>query len=214
MGYIDREARIVRQGDDSEESRLTQVAGKVLQVVRYNLGGQIADELNLTNLTRLTVSAFWLPEDECVQLFAQHRCFAHLRCLELIEQYTGSQYLCPQTDVALMPFVKPAAIITPGRTERQRVRAAKRRRHGTEEETDFRGVEAEDQRIPEDNASNFPALECLALPYTYYNRGGNSGEVSVWMKSQLRRSYEYEISVEWEAETSTLGQAELLKSIT
>ena len=33
------------------------------------------------------------------------------------------------------------------------------------------------------------------------------------MKAQLRRSYEFEVAGEWEAETVTLGEAELLKSI-
>ena len=33
------------------------------------------------------------------------------------------------------------------------------------------------------------------------------------MKPQLRRSCEYEVAAEWEAEISTLGAAELLKSL-
>ena len=33
------------------------------------------------------------------------------------------------------------------------------------------------------------------------------------MMAQLRRSYEYEVAAEWEADCTTLGAAELLKSI-
>ena len=70
--------------------------------------------------------------------------------------------------------------------------------------------------IPVANAANFPSLECLALPYKYYGRDGRrTGDISEWMKRQLRRSYEYEIHVaaEWQADRTTLGVAELLKSI-
>ena len=67
--------------------------------------------------------------------------------------------------------------------------------------------------IPDTGAANFPALECLALPYAYYNTGEHCGEVSAWMKAQLRRSYEYERSDEWEAEMNTLGTVELQKTI-
>ena len=166
----------------------------------------------LTNLTRLTVNALWLPEHVCVPLLTQHR-FEHLRCLELIEQYISGTHFCPQSDAALLPLVKPAHLIVPGRVERQAARAAKRQ--DVRKERDDSDDEVEDEDIPADNATNFPALECLALPYFSYNYGNMpvTGRVSAWMKRQLRRSYEYEVAAKWEAEASTLGEAELLKSI-
>ena len=101
-------------------------------------------------------------------------------------------------------------MLVEGRAQRQAARAVKRReaQDGWNEEAD--GEEAEDADailadIPVDNAANFPSLECLALPYEHYNRGGDEcGEVSVWMMAQLRRSYEYEVAAEWEAECTTL----------
>ena len=81
-----------------------------------------------------------------------------------------------------------------------------------ETEVDRRGDEAE-LPIPASNASNFPALECLSLPYGYYNKDTRTGDVSTWMKRQLRRSYEYERVRDWEAEMVTLGEAELLKAL-
>ena len=41
----------------------------------------------------------------------------------------------------------------------------------------------------------------------------HAASLSDWMKQQLRRSYEYEVAVEWEAEMRTPGEAELLKSV-
>ena len=68
--------------------------------------------------------------------------------------------------------------------------------------------------IPEGNAASFPALECLALPYgSYHHTNVDCGDVSTWIVAQLRRSYEYERVEEWKAERSTLGQAELLKTM-
>ena len=101
-----------------------------------------------------------------------------------------------------------------GREERQAARAAKRQ-NVREERDIYPYAELEDKDIQADSAANFPALECLALPCFSYNYGriGVAGQVSEWLKRQLRRSYEYEVAVEWEAETSTLGEAELLKSI-
>ena len=78
-----------------------------------------------THLTRLTLSALWLTEDVCVQLLSQHL-FVHLRCLELIPQYGCGYNFCPQTDNTLLPLVKPAHFLIPGRVERQSARAAKR----------------------------------------------------------------------------------------
>jgi len=171
--------------------------------------------VTLSNLTRLTVNAQWLPEDACVQLFTQHR-FDRLRCLELVAQYGCGDYICPQTDAALLPLVKPADMVVAGREERQAARAVKRRERHANVGTDRDCVEeAGCCDIPADNAANFPALECLALPYLTYNRSAceNTGRVSAWIKQQLRRSYEYEVAAEWEAELQTLGEAELLKSM-
>ena len=70
--------------------------------------------------------------------------------------------------------------------------------------------------IPHDNAANFFALECVALPWFVDNHLGFGDpvvEVSEWMKDQLRRSYEYERAEEWEAKRTTLSQAELLKTM-
>ena len=176
----------------------------------------IASVHTFTNLTRITVSAFW-PLDG---LFTHH--FPHLRCLELYRQYGCGYYFCPQTDDILLPLVKPLRALVDGRQQRQAQRAAKRQ--ADEEGNEAGGIEEESHEgeketegiasaIPVDNAANFPSLECLALPYEYYNRGDNSGQVSRWMMAQLRRSYEYEVAAEWEAECTTLGAAELLKSI-
>ena len=170
----------------------------------------------LTNLTRLTLNAYWLNEAVSVPLFTQHR-FVHLRCLELVSQFDVWHHICPQTDVALLPLVKPADFFVPGRAERQAARAVeelnnrerRQRRDGDQQ------VE-EPLVIPEGREDNFPSLECLALPYSVYDSeapGGLSGTVSEWMKRQLRRSYEFEVASEWEAETETLGEAELLKSL-
>jgi len=163
----------------------------------------------LTNLTRLTVGAHWLGERKCVQLFTQHR-FDHLRCLELIAWYDCGFTRSPQTDVALLPLVKPDIVVA-GREGRQAARAANRQRNDAE--ADMPKDEVEGHYVPADNAANFPALECLALPYLKYNSQDDTGRVSAWMKQQLRRSYEYEAAAEWEAEMSTLGEAELLKSM-
>ena len=116
----------------------------------------------LTNLTRLSVSAAWLPEYVCVQLFAQHD-FVHLRCLELVEQFTGSAFYCPQSDEALLPLVKPADMAMAGRKHRQAMRAASRPldpRAGPE----LSGRKDKKRTIPAHNVANLPALECLALP--------------------------------------------------
>ena len=67
--------------------------------------------------------------------------------------------------------------------------------------------------IPVENAANIPTLECLALPFILYGHYQDSGNVSAWLKRQLRRSHEYEVEEEWEAEYTTLGVAELLRSI-
>ena len=163
---------------------------------------------SLTHLTRLTVGAHWLPEEACAQLFTQHR-FVHLRCLELIAQYDGEGACCPQTDSALLALVKPADTCVRGRELRQAARAAKR---NAVEELD-RFVEGEQLSIPANNAANFPVLECLALPYHCYNDGDCSVKPSAWMRRQLRRSYEYEVAAEWEAEVGTLGEAELVRLI-
>ena len=165
----------------------------------------------LTLLTRLTITALWLGEDECVPLLTQHR-FEHLRCLELIEQDKLGNYLCPQSDTALLPLVKPAHMVVVGRVERQATRAVQRPETNVEGDLHADGAEVHD--IPADNAANFPALECLALPYWRYKSDlARTGRVSAWMMRQLRRSYEHEVAAEWEAETRTLGEAELLKSI-
>ena len=169
----------------------------------------------LTHLTRLTIPATW-PVDE---LLSKHR-FEHLRCLALLEQWSRG-FRCPQTDALLMPLVKPLDVVVAGREQRQAARLARRRAAGKAEEYK-REVEGEkeaeraDPVIPADNASNFPSLECLDLPYGRYIlcRGSpHCGDVGAWMMAQLRRSYEYEIAEEWKAEMTTLGRAELLKSI-
>jgi len=172
--------------------------------------------VTLAHLTRLTLHARWLPEDVSVQLFTRHH-FVYLRCLELIEQDVWFPEDCPQNDAALLPLVKPAGIVVAGREGRQAARAVKRRDKQVDEEVDDDG-DGTPLDIPADYGANFPALECLALPYCFYSVGteegdGDIGYVSAWMKQQLRRSYEYEVAVEWEAETSTLGEAELLKRI-
>ena len=165
----------------------------------------------LPNLVRLTLTAGWLPEWLCVQLFTQHR-FVHLRCLELIAQEGSGDPLCPQTDAALLPLVKPVHFVVPGRAERQAARAAERPRlEFAHEEVSYGGHPL---AISDNSALSFPALECLALPYVEYNRDEDiehSGRVSDWMRAQLRRSYEFEVVEEWEAETETLGEVELLK---
>jgi len=168
----------------------------------------------LSNLTRLTINAWWLPEEVSVQLFTQHR-FDHLRCFELIAQCScDDYYICPQTDAALLPLVKPAHMLVAGREQRQVTRAAKRRlAEDSNEESDSSEHREKAYDIPADNKVNFPALECLALPYRHYNDGEYGGQVSAWMEQHLRRSYEYEVAMEWEAEMHTLGEAELLKSM-
>ena len=163
---------------------------------------------SIRSLSRLTVSAMWLTEQHCLQLLTEHH-FAHLRCLELVEQYGRGYYVCPQTDAALLPLVKPTDVIALDRRERQIARAS--RRHKGHKEVGFSRVGGEAPVIPNGNAGNFPALECLALPYSAYHCGAGAGHVSEWMVAQLRRSYEYEVVEEWEAEVSTLGQAELLR---
>ena len=82
-----------------------------------------------------------------------------------------------------------------------------------ERENEGEAAAAKAPVIPDGNAANFPALECLHLPYMHYIQGDDSGQLSAWMRAQLRRSYEYEREVEWEAEQVTLGQAELLKTM-
>ena len=174
---------------------------------------EITSLLTLTHLTRLTVNAYWLSESHCTQLFTQHR-FTDLRCLELLVQYDWDDPLmpwCPQTDVALLPLVKPSDVMVAGREARQAARAAKRKR--ADIGTNRAGDGSWGRDIPAGNADSFPALECLALPYRQYNRGNNSGAVSAWMMRELRRSYEYEVAKEWEAEVSTLGEAELLRTM-
>ena len=166
----------------------------------------------LPNLTRLTVSAGWLNETTCLQLFTEHR-FEHLRCLELIEQYGSGYYYCLQTDAALLPLVKAADVVVAEREERQAARAAKRPNTRASNE-----VSKKQKRkvtvIPAGNAANFPVLECLALPYQFYGRTGwDCGRVTAWMRAQLRRSYEFEKADEWEQERVTLGVAELLKTL-
>ena len=167
----------------------------------------------LAQLTRLTLPAWWMDPARCQLLFSQHR-FEHLRCLELIKQICLRNYLFPQTDASLLPLIRPATVIVPGRLERQTARAARRARDG--EEVQSGEESAEEQHIPADSACNFPALECVALVYEQYGpivshlgRRTSGG----WMVRQLRRSYEYEVVAEWEAEMSTLGEAELLKSL-
>ena len=219
--------------------------------------------LRMEQLTRLTLPATWFLDGDAgwLPLLTQHR-FAHLRCLELIEQSDsncgGTWYVCPQSDSSLMPLIKHADCIVPGREERQAKRLAMRMAgrpqppdHELDGEEDDRETaekdtgegdhsEAEEEEaepaspdetaiavghdaeedalkvvdcsnmaslIPEGNAANFPALECLALPYGHYD------QVSAWTQAQLRRSYEYEVVAEWEAEQSTLGEAELLKTV-
>ena len=163
----------------------------------------------LANLTRLTINAFW-PVDG---LFVHH--FQHLRCLELIQQYGCGCYFCPQTDELLMPLVKPLDVVEAGREQRQAARAVKRGDASDADEVDDDREETAqaDVDIAAGNAANFPSLECLDLPYDYYNHGDATGEMSAWMMRQLRRSYEYEVAAEWEAEQTTLGVAELLKTI-
>ena len=85
-----------------------------------------------SHLTRLTISAFWLSEEVCLQLLTQHR-FPQLRCLQLIAQLTHASVgghwtiTCPQTDAALLPLVKASEFVVLGRQERQAARAARRR---------------------------------------------------------------------------------------
>ena len=167
--------------------------------------------LTITHLTRLTINAQWLLEEQWLEVHQlTHHRSVHLRCLELIEQRDVNDHICCEhTDAVLLPLVKPADIVVAGREQRQTARAAKRPDFGEEMNHDADEV----LHIPTDNAANFPALECLALPYRYYNTGENTGYVSAWMKQQLRRSYEYELVEEWEAEQQTLGEAELVKSI-
>ena len=142
----------------------------------------------LTNLTRLTATASWLPEHVCVPLLTQHR-FENLRCLELIEQDSAADYLCPQSNAALLPLVQPAHMIVAGREERQAARAAKRQGIAVERGS-LSGNGAESEDFPANNAANFPALECLALPYWRYNIvSERTGQLSVWMRQQLRRIY-------------------------
>ena len=154
----------------------------------------------LARLTRITIPASWSIQGVFCHNFEQ------LRCLELEESFA-----CSQTDELLMPLVKPLDVVVAGRQQRQVVRAAKR---GPVEEHEWSDGSSE-KIIPAGNAANFPSLECLALPYRYYNsnRGDDCGWVSAWMMAQLRRSYEYEVPAEWEAECTTLGAAELLKVI-
>ena len=171
----------------------------------------------LTTLIRITVPAVWSIDG----LLTHH--FQHLRCLELVAQvHSGCVahrvwYTCPQTDKLLMPLVKPVHIVVDGREQRQAARAAKRAVVWTDVVNKVVDVTAPARKtkgcIPFNNAANFPSLECLALPYKRYNRGSETGEVSAWMMRHLRRSYEYEVAAEWEAECTTLGNAKLLKSI-
>jgi len=116
-----------------------------------------------------------------------------------------------------LPLVKPAEFVVLGRDERQAARATKQG-YGYEQRVMFEDGKGCD--IPAGNAANFPALECLALPYYLYDffrkediEDDNIRQVSAWIVQQLRRSYEFEIVSEWEAELSTLGEAELLKSM-
>ena len=167
-----------------------------------------------THLARLTLNEHWLDGDRCVSLFTRHR-LDHPRCLELKEHFGGCHYICPQTDVALLSLVKPADKVVAGREQRQAARAAKRRTADdvAVSEVDGAGSGAQTHDIPAGNATNFPALECLDLPYCYYNLEDEPGTVSAWMRRQLRRSYEYEVAAEWEADQQTLGQAELVSSM-
>ena len=182
----------------------------------------ITSLLTLANLTRLTLSATW----HLYSLLSNHH-FAHLRCFELFadDGYTWRE--CPQHDRMLMPLVKPLDVVVEGREERQAARDWRHGsreygcwldEHGNEVAEEFDSVE---QDIDDDNAANFPSLECLALPYEYWSpshfqstgRITSRAEVSLWMQQQLWRSYEYEVAAEWEAECTTLGCAELLKTI-
>ena len=128
-----------------------------------------------------------------------------------------------------MPLVKLSDVVIDGRLKRQAARAAKRGDCGYSDDdgkddasdSNHDACEAEDVSvvaliIPLQNAANFPSIECFALPYDRYNVVAESldmGDVSSWMMQQLRRSCEFEVVSEWEAECTTLGNAELLKSI-
>ena len=172
----------------------------------------LTSAFTLANLTRITISADWLV----YKLLVTHP-FEHLRCLELIAQLRMADVCCPQNDAQLMPFVKPLVVMVDGRERRQANRIAKRPTREEEAELDDEPAGDSEPIIPVNNAANFPSLECLALPYIYYNfgfGGEHCGQVSKWMKQQLQRSYEYEVAAEWEAECMTLGVVELLKSIT
>ena len=159
----------------------------------------------VAHLTRLTMSAAWLIEG----VLSEHR-FQHLRCLQLVPQ-CGNRNFCPESDELLLPLVKPLDVMVAGREQRQAARAARR---AARNEVEGEQAETAISIIPMGNAANFPSLECLDLPYSEYNSGWyNNRRVSAWMKAQLRRSYEYEVAEEWEAEETTLGRAELLKSI-
>ena len=116
---------------------------------------------------------------------------------------------CPQADTALLPLVKPADFVVPGTQKRQAARAAKRVDEDAEEMLEGKDAVA---AVPEGNAANFPALECLALSWSHRNNR-YSVDVSMWMLAQLRLSYEYEVVEEWKAEQVTLGEAELLKTM-
>ena len=62
-----------------------------------------------------------------------------------------------------------------------------------------------------DHRIQFPALECLDLPYYLYSShdgDGDSGDVSKAIADALRRSYEYERVEQWERAQVTLGSAE------
>ena len=169
----------------------------------------------LAQLTRLSLPAWWMTESKCVQLFTQHR-FEHLRCLELFRQSSVRSYLFPQTNAALLSLVKPTDVVVPGRADRQAARAARRVRDEEEAESSMEG--AVEQHIPTGSSHNFPALECLVLAHRQYGPnvsyiGRRADLAGEWIRRQLRRSYEYEVVAEWEAEMSTLGEAELLRNV-
>ena len=159
----------------------------------------------LTLLARLTLPAWWLGVTQYLQLFSQHH-FAHLRCLELIKALSSSQSLSCD---AFLPFVKPAHVLVAGREQRQAARASvKLSIAHTADPADVCVISV-------GNAANFPVLECICPPpYNLYHvlRAAPSVE-SGWLRQQLRRSYEYEVAKEWEAECVTLGEAELLKTV-
>ena len=169
--------------------------------------------LHVDCLVRLAVPTSWMNDDDAqpyLPLLSSHR-FTHLRCLELVTHHTHSLHRYKHMDATLLPLIKPADCIDPGRRERQSARAAKRWQEG--KETEWRNDAADCHVIPYDGTANFPALECVALWFPDRYHGVWPRLMSAWTQAELRRSYEYERASEWEAEQVTLGQAELLKTM-